>query len=185
MTAQNPWPQVTEAEPTPDPDPQPEGEPSTDLVPVEPTAELEPAEKPPAPMPQVRNLREVGTEPVLPGWLRDRQTFSAAAQWAVRRPPTSSTFHGVRTPVYGARAAFWLAPIGFVRIMRRWGHWAFDWEGHEVRKNIAGGKSVDATSWVRQTEQHNESVKGRLFVSAAMAAGIFCGAYYAIQSARS
>lgn len=183
MTAAETWPLVGDTPSGVEPDPKPD-EPGTELVPVEKSTELEPVGPTPASLPMVRNLRAVkDVEPVLPGWLRDAETFKAAVVWAGRRAAHLTAFHTVRTPMYAARVTFILAPIGLSRLSRWWGRWVSDKDGREVRGNLATGPGVSPEAFYRVTEQQNHTVSTRFGLSAGALVAVLVGAYVGVREA--
>lgn len=174
------WPRVGDAaDEIPDPDPVP-SEPGTELVPVDPAGELVATDEHTAALPMVQNLREVkdGVRPVIPGWLRDGETFKATLVWAGRRSAHLAGFHAIRTPVYAGRVAFVLAPIGVGRLTRQWVLWVSDADGRAVRANMASGSGSSAEAFYRVTEQKNQTVKGRFWLTVGVGLSLAAGAWF-------
>ncbi|WP_426566340.1 cell division protein FtsK [Angustibacter sp. McL0619] len=73
-----------------------------------------------------------GRRDVLPVWARDWASMGSAARWAVGSVWHAVCFHTVRVPLYWCRLTG-RAPVGAARLLARWGRWAWDVEGREMR----------------------------------------------------
>lgn len=108
--------------------------------------------------------------PVVPAWMRDRETARSAAAWAGRYAAHSVGFHTVRLPVYWARLAA-RAPVGVYRIGAVTFRWVFDADGRMVRRamaSAAGGSGYgtqDATAWSRLDDQRRRNTRFRAWVA--------------------
>src|SRR4051794_22659336 len=98
------------------------------------------------------------TRPLLPMWLRSRDTLLEGVLWGARYYTHVAAFHTIRLPLYWLRLTA-LAPVGLWRIVRVVYRWAVDADGMAVR---AAMKESDATpsEWIRLTEQRRQMVGG-------------------------
>lgn len=160
----------------------------TELVPFEQADELEPRPITPPPVlleGKVLNPADLAVpveRRVLPLWLRDEDTFRAAAVWAGRRSAHLTAFHGVRLPLYWLRLVG-RSPVGLGRIAARWSAWVSDAPGRAVRENLASGPGITPDSFYRVTEQHRDQVRGRLALSAAAVLGLLGGLWALVAAA--
>ena len=137
---------------------------------------------------------------LVPLWLRDRATITAAARWAAGSVVHAATFHGLRLPLYWARLVG-MAPAGAARILAAWWRWALDVDGAAVHQVVtssvltgrAAAKAprtttfgelrerhadpaagvtarLDAETYLRLASHHRSAVSGRLTISALLAA---------------
>src|SRR4051794_25704094 len=99
--------------------------PGAELVPAEQADELETRSVTPVPVtlegPVLSPAQRPApaNRPVLPLWLRDVDTFRAAAVWAGRRSGHLAAFHCVRLPLYWLRLVG-RSPVGVGRAVAHW-----------------------------------------------------------------
>ena len=111
---------------------------------------------------------------VVPAWLRDRETATAAARWAAQHCAHTSAFHAVRLPVYFARLLA-LSPFGAWRLTRAVTRWVLDADGRTVRASMAGLARMDqrdADTYLRLTAQRRQIVRSRAAVTGTAVAAL-------------
>ena len=121
---------------------------------------------------------------VVPPWLRDRKTATAAARWTAQHYAHTSAFHAVRVPMYSARLVAW-SPAGAWRLTVALTRWVLDADGRTVRAAMAGLSRMDqrdADTYLRLTVQRRETVRGR---AAIVAGGLAVALLFAVVMAES
>lgn len=102
-----------------------------------------------------------GTEvrrPIVPAWARSRSELSAMTKWTASHYGHTAAYHGVRVPVYAAKATF-TAPVGGARIVGSVWRWVSDAEGRHVRGEAV--RRADADQYLALSKQRNARVKLR------------------------
>lgn len=131
--------------------------------------------------------RALPSRPVVPPWMRDRESARSATVWASKYAAHSVGFHTVRLPVYWARLAG-RSPVGVYRIASATGRWVFDADGAQVRKAMsaaaggAGYGAEDAATWARLEEQRRKVTRTRAWLVAAALAALGVTAWVVLAS---
>jgi DNA segregation ATPase FtsK/SpoIIIE, S-DNA-T family len=122
--------------------------------------------------------RPADRRPVLPGWVREKQSRGHAARWASRHVSHHVAFHGVRIPKYLVRTLL-CAPRGLALAAWHGWRWVFDRDAagtHELRVDAAARK--DHKAFAAAARIRKDRVRTRLLaiavsgVALALLAGI-------------
>ncbi|MFC7622465.1 cell division protein FtsK [Microlunatus sp. GCM10028923] len=100
--------------------------------------------------------------PVIPVWLRDRQTRWEACVWAARAARHVTAFHAARVPVYGARLLA-RSPRGAYRLVRDWRLWVLDIESRPLV--LSAIRAEDAEMHLKLTEKRVNRMRTRGLLS--------------------
>ena len=107
--------------------------------------------------------------PIVPGWARSRQEFSATARWVAAHYAHVTGYHASRAPLYASRVAV-RAPRGAARVVGGFVRWTFDLEGEPVR--LAAVQKADPEAYLKLSRQRDARVRLRtlLAIGATLAA---------------
>lgn len=115
-----------------------------------------------------QHRRDLPSRPVLPGWMTDRATATAAASWGIRYGAHTSAFHGLRLPLYSVRLAA-RSPLGAWRITAHTFRWVIDAESRPVRLALAGLAHIgssEAVALMRLTQERRRTTRTRALLVA-------------------
>ena len=114
--------------------------------------------------------RPAQRRPVLPGWVREKQSRGHAARWASRHVGHHVAFHGVRVPKYLLRTLA-CAPRGLLLAVWHGWRWVFDRDDagtHQLRVDAAARK--DHKAYAAAARIRKDRVRTRLLAIAVSAA---------------
>jgi DNA segregation ATPase FtsK/SpoIIIE, S-DNA-T family len=108
-------------------------------------------------------LRKARRRPVIPGWLKSRSEFKAAARWAAGYAGHIAAYHAVRAPVYAGKLAL-RSPIGAGKALGSLARWLADSEGKPLRAWAVS--EANAVEYLKLSRLRNGRVRLRtlLFV---------------------
>ena len=136
---------------------------------VEATPATVPANAPTNPVPTGSNRDDDELQPLLAGWLKDRQAFLDTVGRALHRNAHRASWHGLRLPLYALRLVV-LAPRGAGRVLRALFLFLSDAEGRPLRVDAV--TESDAATWLRLRKERNERVRRRLIVAGTLTAPV-------------
>jgi S-DNA-T family DNA segregation ATPase FtsK/SpoIIIE len=136
---------------------------------VEATPATVPANAPTNPVPTGSNRDDDELQPLLAGWLKDRQAFLDTVGRALHRNAYRASWHGLRLPLYALRLVV-LAPRGAGRVLRALFLFLSDAEGRPLRVDAV--TESDAATWLRLRKERNERVRRRLIVAGTLTAPV-------------
>ncbi|MGY4768952.1 FtsK/SpoIIIE domain-containing protein [Kribbella sp. CWNU-51] len=109
---------------------------------------------------------------VLPLWLTDAATRTAAIAWAKEMAKHKAKYHAARTPLYAGRVAV-RVPRGGARVLRDYTRWVTDAETRPLRAEAV--RKADAIEHMKLAQRTAERQKARLMLSAGAAVPVLAG----------
>jgi DNA segregation ATPase FtsK/SpoIIIE, S-DNA-T family len=107
-------------------------------------------------------------KPILPRWLTSRDAARHHTRRVTGAAAHTAAYHGVRSPVYLAHAAFWALP-GVVKLTLMWVRW---WLFPVPLEVYADAVADGHRAWHRAAAVHRETSKTRALISLAVVAGV-------------
>jgi S-DNA-T family DNA segregation ATPase FtsK/SpoIIIE len=101
--------------------------------------------------------------PVVPDWLRDRDSARSAVRWAAEYGLHCTAFHAVRTPLYLGKVCG-RSPIGAGRVTAATWAWVFD-TSHREQRHAAERQATDPAAFLRMQDDRRRQVRGRALLA--------------------
>jgi S-DNA-T family DNA segregation ATPase FtsK/SpoIIIE len=112
--------------------------------------------------------------PVVPDWLRDRDSARSAARWAAGYGLHCTAFHAVRSPLYLGRLVG-RAPVGAGRVTATTWGWVLDVDHREQRRTVEG-QATDPAAYMRLREDRRRQIRTRAAVALVGVLGVVMAA---------
>ncbi|HEX5119565.1 MAG TPA: cell division protein FtsK [Pseudonocardiaceae bacterium] len=97
--------------------------------------------------------------PIVPSWMRSRQSASATIRWTLNQAGYTVAFHGLRLPKYVGKTALH-APIGTGRTLGRLLRWTTAEDGNYALRQAAASRD-DPSTWLRLDMQRQRQARWR------------------------
>jgi S-DNA-T family DNA segregation ATPase FtsK/SpoIIIE len=101
--------------------------------------------------------------PVVPDWLRDRDSARSAVRWAAGYGLHCTAFHAVRTPLYLGKVCG-RSPVGAGRVTAATWAWVFD-TSHREQRHAAERQATDPAAFLRMQDDRRRQVRGRALLA--------------------